>query len=489
MLSDEIVCLVIDTPTRVRRKSEMELTRTQNDSPPLSQQETSSGLASDNLVGLAQSPEPEDESDTAVCGGWPAISGYQILGELGRGGMGIVYKARQAGLNRLVALKMIRPGAIITPKKLARFHTEAQAVATIQHPNIVQIYEIGEHEGIPYFSMEFVPGGTLSEKLRGQALQSRSAARLVETLARAIHEFHQRGFLHRDLKPSNILLTTEATPKITDFGLAKQLSGPDGPTQAGETLGTPCYMAPEQVQGKRDDLGPTTDVYALGAILYTLLAGRPPFDGESMAVLWATIHQDPEPPGHFAPRVPVSLEAICLKCLQKEPAQRFATALELAEELHRFRENRPDGPRKLRSRTEGNDTQTEQLEKPPTGRHKLPGSAANRPRSSRSRAGIRPSVSESPSQGHRLVLWALPLMLVGIALLSFSARGLLAPPVRGEQAVPRQLPALAPALPEDNPTLAPPWGPGDRRPPPPPGHPPPGHRPPPFFPPPFPPPR
>ena len=200
----------------------------------------------------------------------PSVPGYEILGELGRGGMGVVYKARQAKLKRLVALKMILSGGHAGPEQLDRFRAEAEAVARLQHPNIVQIYEVGEQDGRPFFSLEFVDGGSLAQKLNGTPLPPREAAQLAETLARAMHAAHQQGIIHRDLKPANVAAdrTRRRTPKITDFGLAKQLDSEQGQTASGAIMGTPSYMAPEQALGQIKEIGPATDVYALGAILY-----------------------------------------------------------------------------------------------------------------------------------------------------------------------------------------------------------------------------
>jgi serine/threonine-protein kinase len=227
----------------------------------------------------------------------PAPAGYAILGVLGRGGMGVVYQARQVSLKRLVALKMILAGPHAGPAELARFRTEAEAVARLQHPNIVQIHEVGQQAGAPFFSLEFVDGGSLAQKLRGQPLPGRQAAELVETLARAVHHAHQRGVVHRDLKPANVLLMADGTPKVTDFGLAKRLEGDAGQTQSGAVMGTPSYMAPEQAAGKGKEVGPPADVYALGAILYECLTGRPPFRGETlMATLQQVLTEEPVPP-------------------------------------------------------------------------------------------------------------------------------------------------------------------------------------------------
>jgi WD40 repeat protein/tRNA A-37 threonylcarbamoyl transferase component Bud32 len=268
--------------------------------------------------------------------GHPSVAGYDVLEELGRGGMGIVYKARQLKLNRLVALKMILPGSHASEQDLARFAIEAEAVAGLRHPHIVQIYDIGEQDGMPYFSLEFVEGGTLEGRLNGTPWLSPRGARLVETLARAIHAAHQQGIVHRDLKPSNVLLTAEDTPKIADFGLAKRLNSDAGQTRTGTIMGTPSYMAPEQA-GHKKMIGPAADVYALGAVLYELLTGRPPFRGATpLDTVLQVVNQDPVPPSQLNATVPRDLETICLKCLEKEPARRYASAEALAEDLRRF---------------------------------------------------------------------------------------------------------------------------------------------------------
>jgi serine/threonine-protein kinase len=272
------------------------------------------------------------------------VPGYDILGILGRGGMGVVYKARQAGLNRVVALKMIRDSALAGPEERTRFRHEAEAVAQLQHPNIVQIHEVGEHQGLPFFSLEFVPGGSLAEQLHGTPQPPRVTAQTVETLARAVHAAHQRGTVHRDLKPANVLLTADGTPKISDFGLAKQLGAGPGLTATGAVVGTPSYMAPEQAGGKSTTraVGPAADVYALGAILYELLTGRPPFLAETtLDTLQQVLTQEPVPPRQLQPKVPRDLETVCLKCLHKEPERRYASAHDLAEDLRRFLAGQP----------------------------------------------------------------------------------------------------------------------------------------------------
>jgi WD40 repeat protein/tRNA A-37 threonylcarbamoyl transferase component Bud32 len=278
----------------------------------------------------------------------PAPPGYEVLGELGRGGMGVVYKARQARPNRLVAIKMILAGAHAGPHELARFRAEAEAVAALRHPNVVEIHEVGEHDGLAYFSLEYCAGGTLAQKLAAEPQPPGRAAELVETLARAVHHAHLQGIVHRDLKPANVLLTGDGLPKITDFGLAKQTDavGParDGGelTRTGAIMGTPSYMAPEQARGESKAVGPASDVYALGAILYECLTGRPPFRGATAReTLEQVLGHDPVPPRQLQPRTPRDLETICLKCLTKEPDRRYASAADLADDLGRQRRGEP----------------------------------------------------------------------------------------------------------------------------------------------------
>jgi serine/threonine-protein kinase len=305
----------------------------------------------------------------------PAVPGYEIIGRLGRGGMGVVYKARQVKLDRLVALKMILRGPHATPQDLSRFRHEAEAVARIHHPQVVQIYEVGEHGGLPYLTLELVEGSSLDRELAGAPQLARAAAQLLETVARAAHHAHERGIVHRDLKPANILLhrksdipkpnfeekdggnvsdfafrISDFDPKIADFGLAKRLDLEAGPTQTGEILGTPCYMAPEQTYGKTlaHQVGPATDVYALGAILYEMLTGRPPFRGaDPVDTLLQVQQSEPVPPRQLQPRVPRDLEIICLKCLHKETSRRYGSAGALADDLQRFLAGRPIHARPL----------------------------------------------------------------------------------------------------------------------------------------------
>jgi tetratricopeptide (TPR) repeat protein/tRNA A-37 threonylcarbamoyl transferase component Bud32 len=277
------------------------------------------------------------------------VAGYQVLAELGRGGTGVVYKARQARPDRLVALKVILAGAHAGPDRRARFLAEADAIARLQHPGIVAVHEVGFADDVPFFSMELVEGGSLHDKLAGAPQRPGPAAALVEALARAVHYAHERGVIHRDLKPGNVLLTPDGAPKVADFGLAR-LERPDpapggdppAPTASGAVLGTPSYMAPEQASGNSRAAGPACDVYALGAILYEMLTGRPPFRA---ATVLDTLEQvrtrDVIFPSRLQPGLPRDLETICLKCLAREPARRYGSAAGLAEDLARFGQGRP----------------------------------------------------------------------------------------------------------------------------------------------------
>jgi serine/threonine protein kinase len=305
-------------------------------------------------------------NNTGAPVGFPVVPGYEILEEIGRGGMGVVYKARQLALNRLVALKVILAGAHADKSQLSRFYGEARAVARLRHPHIVQIYDIGEHDGLPYFSLELIEGGSLAQRIAKQPQPPAVAAHLVELLARAVHFAHTQGIIHRDLKPANILLEkddsgsvvtaiatapaspsslslphTSLQPKITDFGLAKSLEN-EAQTHSSAILGTPSYMSPEQARGASANVGPATDQYALGAILYDLLTGRPPFKGTTLLDTLEQVQtREPVPPSQLQAKIPTDLETICLKCLQKDPRKRYESTLELAEDLRRFQERKP----------------------------------------------------------------------------------------------------------------------------------------------------
>ena len=238
--------------------------------------------------------------------------------------MGVVYKARHRPLNRIVALKMVLDGKHAHAEYRERFRIEAEAVARLRHPNIIQIYDLGEAHGCPFVTLELLEGGSLADRLRGTTQPSRAAAELVATLALAMHAAHRAGIVHRDLKPSNVLFDHDGTPKITDFGLAKRLEVEDGHTQTGQIMGTPSYMAPEQAQGDVRQIGPPADIYALGALLYEMLTGRPPFKGSSvMETLHQVIYDDVVPPSRIEPRIARDLETICLKCLHKEQPKRY----------------------------------------------------------------------------------------------------------------------------------------------------------------------
>ena len=270
------------------------------------------------------------------------LGDYELLEEIARGGMGVVYKARQMNLNRIVAVKVVLHGPFSSPEFVKRFRMEAEAVAALRHPNIVSIYEIGEQNGNHFFSMEYIEGCNLAELVKQNPLAARRAAGYLQTLAQAVQYAHEHGILHRDLKPSNLLLDIFDQPRITDFGLAKLLNRDPEVTTTGQVLGSPSYMPPEQAGGKSAAATPLADIYSLGAILYQLLTGRPPFQGETLeAVLLQVQHEEPVAPRRLNPSVPLDLQTICLKCLQKEPARRYQSAAELAADLGRFVGNQP----------------------------------------------------------------------------------------------------------------------------------------------------
>jgi tetratricopeptide (TPR) repeat protein len=309
---------------------------------PPAQPQSPAGKPPSGTIPVATPVDTAASDSSAATAEAARVPGYEITGVLGRGGMGVVYRAVQISLKRPVALKMILGGSHASEVELARFRTEAEAVAKLQHPNIVQIYEIGSQNGLPYFSLELVDGSNLAARINGKPLPPTEAAQLLLTLARAMHHSHQKAIVHRDLKPANVLLMADGTPKITDFGLAKQLEGEPGQTKSGAVLGTPSYMAPEQAAGRMKDIGPRTDVYALGAVLFEMLTGSPPFRGESpMDTLLQVVSNEPVPPTRLQPRVPRDLETICLKALAKEPAARYHSALALAQDLERFLAGEP----------------------------------------------------------------------------------------------------------------------------------------------------
>lgn len=293
-------------------------------------------------VGLPDPSSLGSDAPKATPGAVRYFGEYELLEEIARGGMGVVYKARQASLNRVIAIKMILAGQLARPEDVRRFRTEAEAAANLQHPNIVAIHEVGEHEGQHYFSMDYIEGKNLADLAQESPLPARRSAELLKTIAEAIHYAHQRGTLHRDIKPQNVLIDAAGQPRITDFGLAKQIERDSGLTRTGVVMGSPAYMPPEQAAGKHSQVGPPSDVYSLGATLYKLLTGQTPFQGETaLATLRKVMEEEPQRPSKLNPKVPADLETICLKCLEKRPERRYSSARELGEELGRFLNHEP----------------------------------------------------------------------------------------------------------------------------------------------------
>lgn len=298
-----------------------------------------SGDEDATLPPSGDSPGGSPDSSQHVLHSWVD---YEIIDEIARGGMGIVYKAWQRRTNRVVALKMIQSGQLANEEEIGRFHAEAEAAAHLDHPNIVPVYDVGEHEGHHYFSMGYVEGENLRRRVLDGPLANREAARILRIVAEAMAYAHHKGIIHRDLKPENVLIDQAGQPKITDFGLAKRIHGDSNLTATGQVLGTPSYMSPEQAGGLLDEIGPATDVYALGAVLYCLLTGRPPFQAAHVLdTLLQVMHREPVSPRELNPAVDRDLETLCLKCLDKEPGRRVASAWELSEELGRYLDGKP----------------------------------------------------------------------------------------------------------------------------------------------------
>jgi hypothetical protein len=296
-----------------------------------------------DIAGVASEQLPSSDQGEAVSRRWQrlqlptAIGDYELLEEIGRGGMGVVFRARQISLDRGVAVKMILRGRLASDQDLQRFLSEASATARLQHPNIVPVYEVGDVDGRPFFSMKLLSGVTLADLLIDGPLPERKAAAIMATVARAISFAHRQGIVHRDLKPSNILIDDDSTPMVSDFGLAKRFGVENDATRSGVVLGTPSYMSPEQASGRRDGIGPASDIYSMGCVLYHALTGRPPLVAETaMELVMLVLEQDPMPPRALRPRLDHDLEMIVIRCLQKPPDLRYETADELAADLEAF---------------------------------------------------------------------------------------------------------------------------------------------------------
>src|SRR5213593_4181815 len=285
---------------------------------------------------------PDVKGTTRAANMMGEFGDYELLEEIGRGGQGVVFRARQKSLNRTVALKVIGLGQWATQAHLKRFRREAEAAASLDHPCIVPIYEVGEREGSCYFSMKFIEGGQLDEVAKYKPISARAAAELIAKLARTVHHAHEHGILHRDIKPGNILIDAKGEPHLTDFGLARLVETESTITRTTEALGTPSYMAPEQAKGNNTQLTSATDVYGLGAVLYHLLTGHPPFaGGTTYQTIRLLLETEPRQPRLWNPKLDRDLSTICLKCLDKDPQRRYPTALALAEDLERWLKHEP----------------------------------------------------------------------------------------------------------------------------------------------------
>ena len=327
-------------PQGVEAKSdgadEVTETASQNVTPP---PPLGGGAAPTDVPARLGKPESDSKGDSTPLGDF---GDFELLEWIAEGGMGVVYKARQKSLNRLVALKMIRSGSLAGESEIRRFQTEAEAAASLNHPNIVPVHAVGEHDGRSYFAMAYIDGMNLSRALARSRWSPRDAAELIATIADAVAAAHERGIIHRDLKPSNILITESGQPKVTDFGLAKRIDDDSRVTATGQVLGTPSYMAPEQAAGRTDEIGAASDVYGLGAVLYRILTGRPPFEGSNVVETLDQVRgDDVVPPGRISKGIPRDLESICLKCLEKRPADRYESATALAEDLRRYLSGEP----------------------------------------------------------------------------------------------------------------------------------------------------
>src|SRR5262245_58875883 len=317
--------------------------------------EAAIGISDDVVEGAPGDPDkPISEKSTRVAELLGELGDYELLEEIGRGAQGVVFRARQKSLNRTVALKVISLGQWASKAHLKRFRLEAEAAARLEHPGIVPIHEVGERDGSYYFSMKFVEGGQLDEVARREPMPIRRAAELIAKVAHTVHYAHEHGILHRDIKPGNILLDAKGEPHLTDFGLARLVESESSVTQTLDGLGTPSYMAPEQAVGNNAVVSSATDVYGLGAVLYQLLTGQPPFaGGATYETIKLLLDTDPRPPRLLNPKVDRDLSTICLKCVEKDPKSRYSSALALAEDLERWLKHEPIAARRIGILTRG----------------------------------------------------------------------------------------------------------------------------------------